>query len=152
MVGYSVNVPRNSQYELLPNGKVIELFIHTHVREDQLDLYGFATKSEKELFLTLLSVNGIGPKGALSILSGADTSQLVQAIIEGDKALLTKLPGVGKKTAERMVLELSDSLRKKMDAHATVFRYKKGSCWRNRCAAEFGHERRKRRTRRSRLS
>jgi Holliday junction DNA helicase RuvA len=115
MVGYSVNVPRNTQYELLPNGKVVELFIYTHVREDQLDLYGFVSKSEKELFLTLLSVNGIGPKGALSILSGADTSLLVQAIIDGDKALLTKIPGIGKKTAERMVLELSDSLRKKME-------------------------------------
>jgi Holliday junction DNA helicase RuvA len=115
MVGYSINVPRNTQYELIPAGKVIELFIHTHVREDQLDLYGFGTKSEKELFLTLLSVNGIGPKGALSILSGADTAQLVQAIVEGDKALLTKIPGIGKKTAERMVLELSDSLRKKME-------------------------------------
>jgi Holliday junction DNA helicase RuvA len=114
MVGYSVNVPRNTQYELLPNGKLIELFIHTHVREDQLDLYGFGTKSEKEFFLTLLSVNGIGPKGALSILSAADTALLVQAIVDGDKALLTKIPGIGKKTAERMVLELSDSLRKKM--------------------------------------
>jgi Holliday junction DNA helicase RuvA len=115
IVGYSVHVPRNTQYELILAGKVIELFVHTHVREDQLDLYGFSTKSEKDLFLTLLSVNGIGPKGALSILSGADTAQLVQAIVDGDKALLTKIPGIGKKTAERMVLELADSLRKKME-------------------------------------
>jgi Holliday junction DNA helicase RuvA len=127
MVGYSVNVPRNTQYELLPTGKVIELFIHTHVREDQLDLYGFASKSEKELFLTLLSVNGIGPKGALSILSGADTNQLIQAIIDGDKALLTKLPGVGKKTAERMVLELADPLRKKMEFAPQTSHSKKAS-------------------------
>lgn len=115
-VGYSVNVPRTVDYELLPNGKTIELFIYTHVREDSLDLYGFSTKAEKELFLTLLSVNGIGPKGALSILSGCDPTQLVQAVIEGDKDLLTKIPGIGKKTAERVVLELADPLRKKMEA------------------------------------
>jgi holliday junction DNA helicase RuvA len=118
MVGYSVNAPRNSQYDLLPVGKVIELFIYTHVREDQLDLYGFGTRSEKELFLTLLSVNGIGPKGGLSILSGSDPGQLIQAIIDGDKAFLTKVPGIGKKTAERVVLELADPLRKKMLAGA----------------------------------
>jgi Holliday junction DNA helicase RuvA len=70
---------------------------------------------EKDLFLTLLSVNGIGPKGALSILSGSEPSQLVQAIINGDKELLTKIPGIGKKTAERVLLELAEPLRKKMD-------------------------------------
>jgi Holliday junction DNA helicase RuvA len=118
MVGYSVSVPRNASYDLLPNGKVIELFIYTHVREDQLDLYGFASRSEKELFLTLLSVNGIGPKGGLSILSGSDSLQLIQAIIDGDKAFLNKVPGIGKKTAERVVLELADPLRKKMLAGA----------------------------------
>jgi Holliday junction DNA helicase RuvA len=116
MVGYSVNVPRSAQYELLPNGKVVELFIYTHVREDSLDLYGFGTRSEKEFFLTLLGVNGIGPKGALSILSGSDPGQLIQAIIDGDKAFLTKVPGIGKKTAERVVLELAEPLRKRLQA------------------------------------
>ncbi len=115
-VGYSVNVPRHPNYELLPQNKVTEFFIYTHVREDSLDLYGFVTRTEKELFLTLLTVNGIGPKGALSILCGAEPSQLIQAVIEGDKDLLTKIPGIGKKTAERVVLELSDPLKKKMDA------------------------------------
>lgn len=115
MVGYSVNVPKSAQYDLLPHGKVIELFIYTHVREDQLELFGFATRSEKELFLTLLSVNGIGPKGALSILSGCEPSVLIQAVIEGDKQLLTKVPGIGKKTAERVVLELADPLKKKIE-------------------------------------
>lgn len=114
MVGYTVSVPRNAHYDLLPHGKVIELFIYTHVREDQLDLYGFATRSEKELFLTLLGVNGIGPKGGLSILSGSDPAQLIQAIVDGDTHFLTKVPGIGKKTAERVVLELSDPLKKKM--------------------------------------
>jgi holliday junction DNA helicase RuvA len=116
MVGYSVSVPRNSQYELLPTGKVIELFIYTHVREDQLDLYGFGTRSEKELFLTLLGVNGIGPKGGLSILSGSDASLLIQAIVDGDRPFLTKVPGIGKKTAERVVLELAEPLKKKLAA------------------------------------
>jgi Holliday junction DNA helicase RuvA len=116
MVGYSVNVPKSAQYDLLPHGKVIELFIYTHVREDQLELFGFASRSEKELFLTLLSVNGIGPKGALSILSGCDPSTLIQAVIEGDKQFLTKTPGIGKKTAERVVLELAEPLKKKIEA------------------------------------
>jgi Holliday junction DNA helicase RuvA len=115
-VGYSVNVPRHPNYELLPENKSVELFIYTHVREDSLDLYGFATRTEKELFLTLLTVNGIGPKGALSILCGAEPSHLIQAIIDGDKELLTKIPGIGKKTAERVVLELTDPLKKKMEA------------------------------------
>ena len=115
-VGYSVNVPRHPQYELLPHGKSIELFIYTHVREDSLDLYGFSTRAEKELFLTLLSVNGIGPKGGLSILSNSEPSVLIQAIVDGDKELLNKIPGIGKKTAERVVLELSDPMRKKMEA------------------------------------
>lgn len=114
--GYSVNVPKNMHYELIPVGKGIELFIYTHVREDQLDLYGFSTRTEKDMFLTLLSVNGIGPKGALSILSNSDVSQLIQAVMDEDTALLTKIPGIGKKTAERVVLELAEPLRKKMDA------------------------------------
>jgi Holliday junction DNA helicase RuvA len=149
IVGYSVHVPRNTQYELILAGKVIELFVHTHVREDQLDLYGFSTKSEKDLFLTLLSVNGIGPKGALSILSGADTAQLVQAIVDGDKALLTKIPGIGKKTAERMVLELASQ---KNGTFASAYFEENSSRWRTGRPSTFGYERRKRRSRGPRLS
>jgi Holliday junction DNA helicase RuvA len=120
--GYSVNVPKNTHYELLPHGKSIELFIYTHVREDQLDLYGFATRTEKEMFLTLLSVNGIGPKGALGILSNTDVNQLIQAVMDEDTALLTKIPGIGKKTAERVVLELAEPLRKKAPAAGATAR------------------------------
>jgi Holliday junction DNA helicase RuvA len=115
-VGYSVQVPHSPDYgRFLPGGRVV-LYVHTHVREDQLDLFGFASSEEKELFLTLLSVNGVGPKGALGILSGAEASQLLAAVMEGDTVFLQRLPGVGKKTAERLVLELGDVFRKKLAA------------------------------------
>ncbi|MCM2276954.1 MAG: Holliday junction branch migration protein RuvA [Oligoflexia bacterium] len=112
-VGYAVAVPQSSGYLGFLPGKSVELYVYTHVREDALDLYGFATKAEKELFLTLLGVTGIGPKGALSILSGMEAEQLIQAIIAGDRAALTAVPGIGKKIAERVVLELAEPLRKK---------------------------------------
>jgi Holliday junction DNA helicase RuvA len=116
VVGYSVMVPESgSQAGLLP-GNSVELFIHTHVREDALDLFGFHSSGEKDLFLTLLEVSGIGPKSALAILSGSDAGKLIGAIIKGDKAYLGSLPGIGKKTAERIVLELGDKIRKKTDA------------------------------------
>jgi Holliday junction DNA helicase RuvA len=85
------------------------------VREDALDLYGFLAREEKEIFLTLLTVNGIGPKGALGILSKVEIPTLVRAILENDQASLTEIPGIGKKTAERVVVELKDSLRKKAE-------------------------------------
>jgi Holliday junction DNA helicase RuvA len=115
-VGYSVTVPQGPSYLSVQAGKPAELFVYTHVREDALDLYGFRTKSEKDVFLTLLTVNGIGPKLALAILSGAEAGPLVRAILEGDKDFLTRIPGVGKKTAERVVLELADPLRKKIES------------------------------------
>ncbi len=117
-VGYAVSVPQSPSYLSLAAGKSVELFIHTHVREDALDLYAFASKTEKELFLTLLGVGGIGPKVALGILSKVEPGDLIRALLEGDKDALTQIPGVGKKTAERMVLELADPLRKKVDAGA----------------------------------
>jgi Holliday junction DNA helicase RuvA len=86
------------------------------VREDALDLFGFASKLEKDIFLTLLTVNGIGPKGAMGILSKVDTNTLIGAILDGDKDTLVAIPGVGKKTAERVVLELADPIRKKVEA------------------------------------
>lgn len=116
VVGYSVSVPQSAAYSTHLEGRVIELFIYTHVREDLLELFGFGSKFEKLLFLTLLSVNGIGPKSALGILSSVDPNQLVEAISAGDQAFLTKVPGVGKKTAERVVVELRDTLRKKLEA------------------------------------
>jgi Holliday junction DNA helicase RuvA len=116
MVGYSVSIPQSAANGGLLIGQTIELFIHTHVREDAFDLYGFTSRFEKELFLTLLSVNGIGPKSALGILSGVEPESLIQAIIEGDRAFLTKAPGIGKKTAERVVVELQDTVRKKAES------------------------------------
>jgi holliday junction DNA helicase RuvA len=118
-VGYSVSVPNRGQPEYL-EGQVVELFIYTHVREDALDLYGFSTKFEKSLYLTLLGVNGVGPKSALGILSGSEPNQLVEAIIQGDQTFLSRIPGIGKKTAERIVVELKDSVRKKVEMGVLV--------------------------------
>jgi Holliday junction DNA helicase RuvA len=115
-IGYAVQVPQSATYGGLGPRKPIELFVHTHVREEALDLYGFASRFEKEIFLTLLSVNGIGPKGALGILSRVEPESLVQAIVDGDREALTQVPGIGKKTAERVVLELGDQVRKKVES------------------------------------
>ncbi|MEO5969711.1 MAG: Holliday junction branch migration protein RuvA [Bdellovibrionia bacterium] len=118
VVGYSVCVPQSHRYESELPGRTIELFVHTHVREEAFDLYGFNSQMEKSLFLTLLSVNGIGPKSALGILSAVESSQLVDAIVKGDQALLSSISGIGKKTAERLVLELRDKVKKKLDSGA----------------------------------
>jgi Holliday junction DNA helicase RuvA len=115
-IGYSVTVPQGPSYLSIQAGKGAEFFVHTHVREDALDLYGFRNRSEKDVFLILLTVQGIGPKLALGMLSGAEAGPLVRAILEGDKEFLTRIPGVGKKTAERVVLELADPLKKKIEA------------------------------------
>ncbi len=113
VVGYSVGVPGQVQYSEILKGQKLELFIYTHVREDVLDLYGFLTSVEKDLFLTLLTVSGIGPKGAMGVLSSAPPEQIVQAVMDKDKDALIAMPGIGKKTAERIVVELADSLHKK---------------------------------------
>lgn len=115
-IGYAITVPQNPDYLGLVEGKPAELYIHTHVREDALDLYGFATRGEKELFLTLLSVTGIGPKGAIGILSKIGPQELIEAIMNGDKDALVQIPGIGKKTAERVVVELADTVRKKLES------------------------------------
>jgi Holliday junction DNA helicase RuvA len=109
-VGYDVAVPLSTFYGLGEPGSEIALRIHTHVREDALSLYGFATQIEQELFLRLIGVSGIGPKVALAVLSGIEPNDLIRAIERGDLARLTAIPGVGKKTAERIVLELKDRL------------------------------------------
>ena len=109
-VGYEVQIPI-STYTTLPDvGGVVSLRIHTYVREDALVLFGFATAEEKAVFERLISVSGIGPKLAVTVLSGLPTADLVQAIRGGDVVQLVRIPGVGKKTAERMVLELKDKL------------------------------------------
>jgi Holliday junction DNA helicase RuvA len=109
-VGYDVTVPLSTFYGLDEPGSEIALRIHTHVREDMLSLYGFATLLEQELFERLIGVSGIGPKVALAVLSGIEPPELVRAIERGDFARLTAIPGVGKKTSERIVLELKDRL------------------------------------------
>jgi len=109
-VVYDVFVPLSTFYGLGEPGADVGLRIHTHVREDALNLYGFATLIEQELFERLISVSGIGPKVALAVLSGIEPQELVRAIERGDHARLTAIPGVGKKTSERIVLELKDRL------------------------------------------
>ena len=111
-VGYDVAVPLSTFYGLGEPGSDIALRIHTHVREDALALFGFATRIEQELFERLIGVGGIGPKLALAVLSGIEPPELVHAIERGDVARLTAIPGVGKKTSERIVLELRDRLPK----------------------------------------
>jgi len=109
-VGYEVHIPLTSFYELPPEGGEVTLKIHTHVREDALLLYGFVSQREKEFFLKLVSISGIGPKLAIAILSGAKVEELAQAIADGNLARLISIPGVGKKTAERVVLELKSQI------------------------------------------
>lgn len=109
-VGYDVAISVPTFSELPSLGSEVSLYIHTHVREDQIALYGFLRPEEKQLFEKLISVSGIGPKLAITILSGMPTDDMVNAIRGNDVARLTKIPGIGKKTAERMVLELRDKL------------------------------------------
>ncbi len=109
-VGYDVLVPLSTFYGLGDPGVAVTLRIHTHVREDLIALFGFASALEQDLFERLISINGIGPKLALAVLSGIDPGELVRAIRAQDVARLTRIPGVGKKTAERIGLELKDRL------------------------------------------
>jgi Holliday junction DNA helicase RuvA len=109
-VGYDVFVPLSTFYGLGESGAAVALRIHTHVREDAFVLYGFATLLEQQLFERLIGVSGIGPKVALAVLSGIEPQEFIRAIERGDLARLTAIPGVGKKTSERIVLELKDRL------------------------------------------
>lgn len=115
-VGYDVQVPLSTYYVTSDVGGEMALRIHTHVREDQLSLYGFATDLELTMFEKLIAVSGIGPKVALSVLSGIEPRDLVGAIQRNDLARLTAIPGVGKKTAERICVELRDRLPKAVEA------------------------------------
>ncbi len=109
-VGYEVNIPVSTFYQLPDPPAETELVTYTHVREDTLALYGFRTAPEKAVFEKLIGVSGIGPKLAITILSGLEVQELVPAIRGNDVAKLTHIPGVGRKTAERLVLELRDKL------------------------------------------
>lgn len=109
-VGYELAISVATYTELGEPGTDGRLHVHTHVREDALLLFGFATLDEKRLFEKLLTISGIGPKLAITVLSGISADRLITAIRGGDHATLTKIPGIGKKTAERVVLELKDKL------------------------------------------
>ena len=109
-VGYEVTVPISTWTRIPDAGHTVSLLIHTVVREDALSLFGFLTKEEKSLFEKLISVSGIGPKLAVTVLSGLAAPDLIAAIRGGDLARLTRIPGVGKKTAERLVVELRDKV------------------------------------------
>lgn len=110
-VGYELQVPLSTFYEAGDEGTEISLRVHTHVREDALQLYGFLTILEQQVFERLIGISGIGPRLAIAVLSGIDPRELVAAVQRGDVVRLTAIPGIGKKTAERIVLELRDRLR-----------------------------------------
>ena len=109
-VGYKVLIPLSTYYELGADGATVSLRVHTHVREDVIALFGFLTEIEEVLFQRLISVAGVGPALGLKVLSGLEPAHLVDAIRHGDLRLLGTIPGVGKKTAERLVVELKDKM------------------------------------------
>jgi Holliday junction DNA helicase RuvA len=109
-VGYRVSIPVSTFYRLGDEGTDVRLLVHTHVREDALALFGFESHREQVLFERLIDISGIGPRLALTILSGIETPDLVEALRSGDVARLTRIPGIGRKTAERLVLELKDKI------------------------------------------
>ena len=110
-VGYEVEAPMSTFYQLPEIGQEIHLYTHLVVRDDAHLLFGFASERERQLFRTLIKVNGVGPKLALTILSGIEADDFTRCIREADTARLTRLPGVGKKTAERLIVEMRDRLQ-----------------------------------------
>jgi Holliday junction DNA helicase RuvA len=109
-VGYDIQVPLSTFYDAGEPGGRVTLRIHTHVREDQIALYGFVSQLEHQLFEKLIGISGVGPKVALAVLSGIEPLEFVRAVQQDDAARLTKIPGIGRKTAERITLELRDRL------------------------------------------
>jgi len=109
-VGYELHVPLSTYYDVGDEGAEVSLRVYTHVREDALQLFGFLTDLERQVFERLIGISGIGPKLAIAVLSGLDSRELVTAVQRGDVARLVAIPGIGKKTAERIVLELRDRL------------------------------------------
>jgi len=112
-VGYAAAIPVSSYIELGEPGATVELFIHTHLSDDALALYGFVSRDEKDMFLKLIGISGIGPKLAMNILSGIAPADLEDAVRAGDVARISLVPGIGKKTALRITMELQDKLEKK---------------------------------------
>jgi Holliday junction DNA helicase RuvA len=109
-VGYHLAIPLSTYYELGEPGSRVALHVHTHVREDTLALYGFSTRLERALFALLIGINGIGPKTALAALSGLGSRDLIEAVRGRDATRLSSIPGIGRKTAERILLDLADRL------------------------------------------
>ncbi len=111
-VGYELRIPLSTFLELPDEGKVVRFRVHTYVREDQFQLFGFLSEQERGLFRLFLSVSGVGPRLALAVLSGLPAGRVVQAIRQGDLAALRSIPGVGNKTAERILMELRDKVER----------------------------------------
>jgi Holliday junction DNA helicase RuvA len=109
-VGYEVNIPVSTFYDLEDTGSNVQLRIYTHVKEDALQLYGFKTARERELFINFISVSGIGPKIGIALLSGMSADELIASIKTNNLARLTLIPGVGKKTAERLIVDLREKM------------------------------------------
>jgi holliday junction DNA helicase RuvA len=109
-VGYEINIPLSTFYDLEDLGSTVQLRIYTHVREDAIQLYGFKTARERELFLKVISVTGIGPKLGITLLSGMSADEMIASIRTNNLARLTLIPGVGRKTAERLILELREKV------------------------------------------
>jgi Holliday junction DNA helicase RuvA len=120
-VGYMILVPLNTLSLLPDEGNNISLHIYTHVREDTLQLYGFSSEDEKKIFITLIGITGIGPKMALNILSGISHDDLIRAIETEDVAYLCRIPGLGKKTAHRLILELKEKLPSSREPADRIF-------------------------------
>jgi holliday junction DNA helicase RuvA len=111
-IGYQIFIPLSTFYQLPDETKTVSLYVYTHVREDILQLFGFQTETEKQVFLLLISVSGIGPKVALNILSGMGFEELLNAIVREDSDKISSIPGVGKKTSQRIILELKEKASK----------------------------------------
>ncbi len=112
-VGYAAAIPLSTFLRVGEEGEPVELFIHTHLTDNALSLFGFLTLDEKDLFLKLISISGIGPKLAIAVLSGMDTETLAEAVRTSDVARIALVPGIGKKTALRIAMELADKIDKK---------------------------------------
>ncbi|MBI5101733.1 MAG: Holliday junction branch migration protein RuvA [Nitrospirae bacterium] len=120
-VGYAVSVPLNILPELPYEGSEVFLHIHTHVREEAIQLFGFTSEEGKKIFITLLGISGVGPKMALNIISGISYDDFIRAINHEDIAMLCRIPGLGKKTAGRLVLELREKLPSSMGTRDRLF-------------------------------
>lgn len=119
-VGYRVQIPLSTFYKLVQSTGVVSLHIHTYVREEAIQLFGFSTEEERTAFQRLIAVSGIGPKIALAVLSGIGVADLERAVREGDRGVLERIPGIGRKTAERVILELRPRVTTPRGARATA--------------------------------